>query len=160
MPDIDRKLVLVGPTRAGKTLLLRAWKKQIPSATLPPTLSAEIFCDQVGELRLHVWDEPGDPRFEGTLAAYERFCDAALLCFDAADAECFYKCVDALAKFRARTRHDCKVFLCGICLPSSESHLVQQAREFAKRQGLEFLLCRPLHEDVAPLFRHLCQALA
>lgn len=76
------KVVLVGPTRAGKTSLCTRWiLGEFPEVVMP-TLGANYSCYTQGDTELQLWDTAGQEVYRSLVPVYLRNSDCAVVVID------------------------------------------------------------------------------
>lgn len=76
------KVVLVGPTRAGKTSLCSRWiLGEFPEVVMP-TLGANYSCYTQGDTELQLWDTAGQEVYRSLVPVYLRNSDCAVVVID------------------------------------------------------------------------------
>jgi small GTP-binding protein len=131
-------VAIAGKSRVGKTALFnRTLGKEFPNNHLA-TIGTDFGVKYLGNLRLHLWDLAGEPRFQAIVNSYFRGAHAFLLVFDFTD----HDSLDALEAQIKTINEYCTQKTVVKVLVGTKSDLTSQiehheAQEFQKRHSID-----------------------
>ena len=139
---VRHKVVLIGPSLAGKTSIIhrfikRAFYEQAPTIG-SAFYSREMQTDN-GPICLQIWDTAGMERYKSLIPKYSKGASAAVVVFDITDELSFGQSKDLLLDAQANSSGKIECFFVAnkIDLPAVVD--VTDAREFADSKGAVFM---------------------
>lgn len=152
------KVVLLGPSRAGKSLLLQSvQRKSLEDVQLTMFVRTQLVSGYIGTklYTLKFWDVPGDIRNKAISSVYCTNTNCVFFVFDFTDQKSFEQLKDWVLDTKMKVTSSTKLFLIGNKYNENENEVsVIDAMAFAKKERLKFVTFNVLKEPFE--FRLFC----
>jgi Ras-related protein Rab-5C len=163
------KIVLIGPSAAGKTSIIHRYSKgNFYEGVQQPTIGTAFYAREVNvggehpvQVSLNIWDTAGMERFKSLVPKYAKGASAAIIVFDITDPESYTDAKSLLIDAPNSCEGDLLTFFVGNKIDCGYAIDVQDAKEFAQSQSATFMeTSAKTGENVEELFLQIAERLA
>eukprot|EP00397_Hematodinium_sp_SG-2012_P045894 GEMP01051686.1.p1 GENE.GEMP01051686.1~~GEMP01051686.1.p1 ORF type:complete len:206 (+),score=25.22 GEMP01051686.1:6-623(+) len=154
------KIVYIGDSAVGKSALIYRFVHNESLTDTKATVGIAfkrtnlVDADNNEDYDIQLWDTAGQEKFQSVSTHHYRGADGALLCYDISNPSTLQSCDRWLQELREHTDENVVVALVANKMDLSPNVDLEEARNYAKSQGLLFFCCSSFWDKRKPVDGH------